>query len=242
MASSEYKPEYKTVIQFLMIHRMTPYSTLKAVLEKASDGNDTDIDKAIQVLNETIQCLLQKIVTLPCEITGERMCVLITTADREDLRNYLTPIQTEYLHRVVNAILTSEDGFVGAIDAINLHTQLKKGRINCVDAENYLDVFVQKKLLMKDQGFYCLTALSIAELGPYISEHYEVENCLLCKTIVIVGVKCPKCEVGLHKHCFDNFKQGFKKQVKCPKCKNAWIEHIPEPVMSIDHHSTDSDD
>lgn len=220
--NDQYKPEYKIILQCLLIQQMSPYTLLQNILETESDGEFTDLDKAIRIINETISVYLQKIVILPCELTGEKMCVLVSTAERPELKCNLTQIQSEYLYELVHAIITSEHGFIGSIDALNLSSELEGGKVTRTMADEYLRLFLEKKLLLFREGMYFLSALSIAELGPFISENFDIDNCHLCKQMVICGEKCLNCDTLLHKHCFSQFRESFKKTVKCPNCKNEW--------------------
>lgn len=220
--TNQYKPEYKIILQCLLIQQMSPYTLLQNILESETDGDYTDLDKAIKIINEHIGVFMQKIVVLPCELTGEKMCVLVSTAERPELKCNLTQVQSEYLYELVHAIITSENGFIGSIDALNLSSALERGKVTRIMAEEYLRLFLEKKLLLQREGMYFLSALSIAELGPFISENFDIDNCYLCKEMVICGEKCLNCDTLLHKHCYLQFRESFKKTVKCPQCKVEW--------------------
>uniref|UniRef100_A0A0A9Y398 Non-structural maintenance of chromosomes element 1 homolog n=2 Tax=Lygus hesperus TaxID=30085 RepID=A0A0A9Y398_LYGHE len=207
----------KTILQFFMLERVITVSSLADLMERIT-GSASNSDALINKINERIQEFSQKIVKATCEVTGDKMYVMIFTADEADVKSQLTKDQIDYFYPLMNNIITSS-GSLALITALNMAPAVTMARVSLADAEKYIELFVLKRLLLLENGFLYLSPLTIAEFGPYITENYALDPCMLCKKMLVFGESCPSCSAPIHVQCFKDFLQNSKKAVKCPQCK-----------------------
>uniref|UniRef100_A0A0K8SJB4 Uncharacterized protein n=1 Tax=Lygus hesperus TaxID=30085 RepID=A0A0K8SJB4_LYGHE len=157
----------KTILQFFMLERVITVSSLADLMERIT-GSASNSDALINKINERIQEFSQKIVKATCEVTGDKMYVMIFTADEADVKSQLTKDQIDYFYPLMNNIITSS-GSLALITALNMAPAVTMARVSLADAEKYIELFVLKRLLLLENGFLYLSPLTIAEFGPYIT-------------------------------------------------------------------------
>ncbi|KAL1122678.1 hypothetical protein AAG570_003005 [Ranatra chinensis] len=220
---ASYKLEFRSLLQTIMFRKIIPFKLLQD-LHNRHPGDNSDLDDVICKMNETLNTLHQRIKICHCELTGEKLCVFVSTVEREYQKKYkiFDGPQEEYFLLIVNHIIcSSEDGYIGSVDALNLSSKITTPVTGSV-AEHYLQLYVKKGyLLVPSIGKYCLSMLAITELEPYFTQFEDyLKHCFVCKRAGFIGLKCNNCEKFIHKHCHSNFNQ-FKPGSKpiCPSCK-----------------------
>ncbi|KAF6200820.1 hypothetical protein GE061_005267 [Apolygus lucorum] len=211
----------KTILQFFMLERVITVTSLGNLMERIA-GSEGNSDALINKINDKIQEFSQKIVKTNCEVTGEKMYVMIFTADDADVKSQLTKDQIDFFYPLMDKIITSS-GSIALITALNMGPAVTMSRVTLADAEKFIELFILKKLLLLENGYLYLSPLTIAEFRPYINENYNLDPCMLCKKMLVFGESCPSCCTPIHVQCLKDFLHNSKKAVKCPQCKEPLI-------------------
>lgn len=114
--------------------------------------------------------------------------------------------------------------------------------LRVADAERVLDQLLDQKFFLRSSaGYWSLAPRAILELRSYLKEMYNeppededddpegvirVRDCLGCREIVTVGLRCSNrdCGVRFHDWCASQYLRAQRGEAsrRCPKCKTAW--------------------
>lgn len=135
-----------------------------------------------------------------------------------------------FFKKVIDLIVTSEDGTVSSTDLLNAGNLLDQP-IHASAAKNLLEQFVRSLWISENrsEGSYFLGPRSHIELLPHLRGAYgdAVVDCKLCSNTVIRGQRCPACDTKIHLKCAARY-FGGRDEPQCPTCRAAWTHEIPE--------------
>ncbi|GLV36341.1 hypothetical protein CBL_08835 [Carabus blaptoides fortunei] len=183
-----------------------------------------DIKLTINLLNEQISRQLFHIDIRTCEISGEKVCVIVNTCvdniSKTSTGN--TPAEVELFQAIVEEIMLSDAKWVSSILCLNLTSRLTN-TISKDNAQICLNKWSRNGYLIKEDGLLYLGARTISEFESHFRKVYptRMTTCKLCTSSVYYGKICANCYEVTHKHCLNVF---WKKDKKCPSCKKPWKE------------------
>lgn len=194
------------------------------------DAPSDQLTQFIHLINKTMESLFMEIRQGRAEDTGIAYYALVNTLEDENAKfasNY-TPQEIDYIKRVINRLVTSEEGLVSSIDLLNEGHDMQK-RLTTQAAQEILFKLTDDGWVTDVKGDISFSARAIIELGQYLKNRYteQVVDCTLCKDLVILGDLCEHCGKKIHRHCaataFQNLDASKR---KCPSCKEAWENEL----------------
>ncbi|XP_020279568.1 non-structural maintenance of chromosomes element 1 homolog [Pseudomyrmex gracilis] len=215
-----YSKKHKVLLQAIIQEgALSEYEGKKLVLELF--GHDhiakvlNDINIKLQLLNMTIKCV-------NCEVTGNLYWILASTVQEKSANFPLefSQAQLELLRNIYSEIITSNTGKVSSTWCLNLCSTLNH-RLTKTEAEEFLQLLVNRKWLFYKNGKYYIGVRSIAELQQYFKDTYDdnFTTCILCKQSLYYGAKCDSCDTTTHVYCLKAYMRNSK--LGCPNCHSA---------------------
>lgn len=177
------------------------------------------LKESLAKINQKINPLLMDIKEVKCDLTGETMFVIYHTTG-ESFFTRCCPFskgQLDYLKQILVAIILSDGGQIGHIEALNTCEGLSKS-----EADAALGSFLQAKLLSRVKGrAYCLSPLTVVEFAQFFNNSFpdNLHSCDLCKQLVFVGKTCQGCSNKFHYHCR---RKWLTNRSDCPNCQMSW--------------------
>jgi len=157
---------------------------------------------------------------------------LVNTAEDEHskMATDFSPNDIAFFKKVMDLIVTSPDGTVSSMDALNTSSDLDK-KMTMSHAEELIEKLVKDNWMSESSGSYSLGPRAMLELHPYLKRVYEddIVDCMMCHTIAIKGQCCTQCEGKIHIRCAARYFQG-RAQKTCPnqQCGAVWMYEIPQ--------------
>lgn len=177
------------------------------------------LKESLAKIAEKINPLFMDIKEVKCDLTGETTFVLYHTTG-ESFFTRCSPFskgQLEFLKQILVAIVLSDSGQVGRIEALNMCKTMTKS-----EADAALDLFAESKLLkvVKDRA-YCLSPFAMVEFASFLNNSFSdnLHTCELCKELVFLGKMCDSCDNKFHYHCR---RKWLTNRSVCPKCQEPW--------------------
>lgn len=145
-------------------------------------------------------------------------------------------------------IALAEDHSLQTINVLNLMNQNRSKEVNfsISKSEKMLNDWIEEGYFHMKNGLVYLGVRSVAEFGEFLRNKFNVDNCHLCKAILLQvrikhsfpirirqllinqfqGVDCDgdTCNGRFHTSCIRKY---MAKNTKCPKCKSVWKSPIP---------------
>lgn len=175
--------------------------------------------------------------------------ILVNRTDRSKdttkltIRDQVTfaPHELEFLKLILDEIMENPMRQIKSTKALNLCKNLDKSikKIQPHEAEMILQKLKSNKWLVENSGILILSTRFIYEMEPFLREVYVdyINNCSLCRKIVIRCIVCPNedCDSKYHMYCA---KGVDKCNSRCKNCKTPLPDRfqgvgnrvqIPEP-------------
>lgn len=204
----------------------------KACNAFGDDGAPENFVNFVEAVNKNLRSLDMEIRQGISEDSGAVHYGLVNTAEDEHskMATDFSPNEITFFKKVMDAIVTSTDGTVSSLEAMNIGPDLEK-RINITRAEELLRRLVKDQWMSESTGSYSLGPRAMLELHPYLKRVYEddIVDCMMCHTIAIKGQCCTQCDGKIHKRCAARYFQG-RAQKNCPNphCGAVWMHQIPQ--------------
>ena len=216
------------------------HQVFKGLMDKYAMARDESRDLKLyyepflRTINHVIIHFNLEISKGACEITGLPFFCLIRQCDTASigkLSQLYTPVELKIFRIILAAIIESEEGSVDYATLVNqiaddyvqisndLATQSQSTR---VPTNKEIRLIIQKFMndywlieVYDQENTIALHGRAIMELSSYIKDSYgdQIKTCLFCKSILLCGPACEKCEGQMHRHCAQ---QVLKSQKKCP--------------------------
>lgn len=237
MASALNEPEQFLLQYFLNVSIIDQYNfkeVFRRFLQKFninynrqdSEQLKTLLTDYIKRINACIKNYSLEIKNGACELTGTKFYCMVRIYDSNSigsLSQLYTANELKIFKTLLNAFIESEEG---VIDASSIASQLvEQLELKCSmkEVNNIIDKFVRDNwLAMNAKNELGLHGRAVLELSQYLLEVYGSElinNCKLCKEIVISGISCENCAIKMHRHCA---KKYFKGKADCIACKKPF--------------------
>lgn len=192
----------------------------------------------VKTINKKLEPLLMELRQGRAEESGEMFYALVNCYEDEHSKlatNFL-PQEIDYIKKVIELIVLSDEGVVSSIDLINAGHDLPK-RITTHAAEEILNQLSSDRWLAEHHGKISLGARAVIELGQYLKMKFKdhINECTLCHDFVISGDMCINCGIKIHKYCAaTNFTNIHASKRKCPSCKEVWENNLMKLPKSRD--------
>ena len=123
---------------------------------------------------------------------------------------------------------------------LSLKFVLKKQVPSMKDIRTAIEKFMQDYWLtevVNEMNQVTLHGRALLELSQYIKQVFDPEilqNCHLCKSLVLIYFDCENCSIRMHRHCAKKFFKEVKDSCKCPKChKPISAEHLTGMIEGL---------
>ncbi|EJD52933.1 hypothetical protein AURDEDRAFT_96824, partial [Auricularia subglabra TFB-10046 SS5] len=167
------------------------------------------------------------------DVTGRKIWMVVNVKGDElaQLATEYGPAEIAFFKLLIEEIITApnEAYSISSLHALKLVKQAKTGNkgITRAQGEVVLSSFVANGWLTKSpRGRYALGTRARVELEQYLLSNFEDisedQECVICTSIVLCGVRCPTaaCKARLHNHCHENLSKRGNKE--CPSCRTNW--------------------
>jgi len=233
-----YEDAHRMFLQVLTAKRILLGSEVKQLFDKCrkiSPEVPNDLQQFVMDINEQLEVMHLSIrKSVQEDHNGDSQCfVLVNTlnvnnSDASRMISSFTPQEVSLFRRVIEEIVQSDDGCIGENVAINLASQITP-RMKISDSEMLIERLVSDNWLLIHDGELTLSALTNAEIQPYLEEQYGniIQKCHFCKILTFRGHRCNACSTRVHRQCGFKYWHKLKKSPSCPEdsCKEAW-QHI----------------
>lgn len=191
-----------------------------------------DFTMCISAINKKLKPLCMELRHGKAEDDGTSYFALINTfeGDHSQVATEFNPNEIAFFKKVLDLIVTSNDGFVSAMTLVNLGTEMEQ-KMTASVSEALLTKLVEEKWLTEIDGEFMLGPRSIIELSMYLKNIYqeEIPDCKFCSNIVVKGQTCANCGIRVHLYCANRCLKGRSADSrKCPGCQARWLHKIPE--------------
>ncbi|CAH3015839.1 unnamed protein product [Porites evermanni] len=195
----------------------------KACNAFGDDGAPENFVNFVEAVNKNLRSLDMEIRQGISEDSGAVHYGLVNTAEDEHskMATDFSPNEITFFKKVMDAIVTSTDGTVSSLDAMNIGADLDK-RINITRAEELL------RRLVKDQW---MSEVSISDSNSHLvllllqcclmlfliplCHRIPAKHCYVCRPLIIVNL-CNRTG------------EERRRQILCNKCANSWMHQIPQ--------------
>lgn len=216
------------LIQYMMLNRIVgKQSLISAYKSLYEDDRDAEnMNDVLRAINEMLQGSKLQIRTTNCEVSGKPFYILVSS-------NYMpakvwptmvySDNQLDFIRCLVHNIVLSDSGTLSLEMCQEIDSKLSKH-----DVPDLLERLISHKWLVQPRDdLYALSALSRAELEPYIQNVYKdtLSRCVFCKLTMFYGSGCSSCDERGHFLCLKKYKKSLRKgAVKCPSCNKNWMQ------------------
>jgi len=230
-----YTDAHRSFLQLLTAKRLLTAPQVNANYEAACAKHEVDprstgglqtfvmaINMAISPLHLSIKKSVQE------DLRADKSCfVLINTHNTEHTKglNLMLPWEENLFENIIESIVTSEDGSIPEVQAINLGPALPGHKISVSDSEAAIGRMITSKLLNKDGDTLLLSGLTLSEQQQQLEATYPQHcvKCAMCKIITLQGHACDECQVRVHRGCGLKLWRQAKREPYCPACDAKWL-------------------
>ncbi|XP_059058538.1 non-structural maintenance of chromosomes element 1 homolog [Achroia grisella] len=200
-----------------------------------ADQQDKSIEDLVKEINNEIRPFQQILKITRDELTNEDVIVFLSLGydDATKAQNVFSATELEYFRVLIEQIMTTEARQITNIHAMNLVGSMKSS-FTKTDAQKLLNTWCRMRYLDKDDKNYALGVRAIHEFESYFRQNMPdaVEDCCLCKQIVLRGFNCPSCGYAVHNRCLNKY---LEKVEKWPCCKTDFDLSQLEQLRNADN-------
>ncbi|XP_047520888.1 uncharacterized protein LOC125060162 [Pieris napi] len=189
------------------------------IVRNHADDQEISIPALVEKINEELRPIKQQIKITNDELSAEEVLVFMSLGfdDATKSQNLFPAADLEYFRILIEQIVTTENRQISGIHALNLVGNMKSTYTK-TSAQKMLDTWCRMKYLDKEDTNYVLGVRTIHEFEGYLRENMadSIEECCLCKQIVLRGYNCIGCGNAVHTRCINKYTERVK---KWPCCK-----------------------
>ena len=233
-----YGNQHRLFLQQLISRRLVSDNDLQKLYQKCCEAYAVaapvdGLTDFVYSVNKALEPLFMEIRRGQSEEDGDIYYALVNCTEDEQskLATEYNPQEVEYIKKILESIIISDEGCVSSIDLINLASDLTK-RMTAQAAETIMNQLLSQHWLTESHGQHSLGPRALIELGQYIKKNFKdaVSECIMCQDMVIRGDVCLHCGVKIHRYCASNYyKDTIAGDRKCPSCKEEWTNDVMIP-------------
>ncbi|XP_065062340.1 non-structural maintenance of chromosomes element 1 homolog [Rhopilema esculentum] len=232
----EHQDSHRYFLQWFVAQSLTTERNARQLHEKACNKYDVHYDADsfsafISIINKNLKPIFMEIRHGKSEDDGTSYYALVNCSEDEHskLATSFTANEIAFFKRVLESIVSSDDGYLPSMTLVNLGSELDV-KISASASESLLTKLVEEKWLTEIDGDFSLGPRTLIELSMYLKNIYneEIPDCKMCMHIVIKGQTCANCGVRIHLYCAARFFKGRDLDArKCPGCQANWLHEVP---------------
>jgi len=229
-----YTDAHRSFLQLITARRLLTAPQVNAAFEAAcakhevEPGSTGGLQQFVMAINTAISPLHLSIKKSVQEDTrADKSCFVLVNTHAPDYTKGLSSLQPweeNLFENIIEGIVTSEDGCIAELVAINMGPGMAGSRVSVSDSEAAIARMVRSMLLNKDGDMLLLSGLTLSEQQNTLEANYpgRCVKCHMCKTITIQGHACESCGVRVHRGCGLKLWRQAKREPYCPSCDTAW--------------------
>jgi len=197
------------------------------------------VSSVVTKINQEIRPLGMEIRRGMDERNGKFAFILINRISSEQTVSAFSdysPLELEYFKAILAAIFEEESRTLSERCCLNLTTRLSK-KMTMEEGERFLERMIADNWLEKKRGQILLHVRTIHEMEPYLKDTFQLDECQLCKIVVISkkNQECASCGAQAHWCCISKLPRRV-----CPKedCRSPWP--MPDKEGGSQQSSNDS--
>jgi len=238
-----YTDAHRSFLQRLTARRLLNANQVNNAFEEACSKHEVDIKStgglqqfvvAINVAISPLHLCIKK--SVQEDLRADKSCFVLVNTHATDATkglNSMAPWEENLLENIIEGIVTSDDGCIAEVVAINLGPSLPGHRISVSDSEGAINRMVKNMILNKDGDMLLLSGLTLSEQQLTLESNYPEHcvKCIMCKTITIQGHRCEECNIKVHRGCGLKLWRQAKRDPYCPSCGSLWqFVRVPSQV------------
>ncbi|XP_031770464.1 non-structural maintenance of chromosomes element 1 homolog isoform X2 [Galleria mellonella] len=230
-----YGPLHRFLLRSVISQGVISLSEAERLLN--GEEQHKSLQDLVKEINDAIRPYQQTLKITRDELTDEEVIVFLSLGYDEATKaqNVFSATELEYFRILIEQIMTTEARQVTSLNAINLVGSMKSS-FTKTDAQKLLNTWCRMRYLEKEENNYALGVRAIHEFESYFRQNMPdvVEDCCLCKQIVLRGFNCPSCSLAVHNRCL---KRYLEKVEKWPCCKTDFSASQLEQLRNADQVS-----
>ncbi|KAM3966966.1 SMC5-SMC6 complex component Non-SMC element 1 [Aphomia sociella] len=228
-----YGPVHRFLLRSIICRGVISLAEAEQLL--SAEDPEKPLRDLVKEINDEIRPFQQTLKITNDEFTNEEVIVFLSLGYDEATKsqNVFSATELEYFRVLIEQIMTMEARQITNIHAINLVGGMKAS-FTKTDAQKLLNTWCRMRYLDKDENNYALGIRTIHEFETYFRQNMSdvVEDCCLCKQIVLRGFNCPSCALAIHNRCLNKY---LEKVQKWPCCKTDFSLSQLEQLRNADH-------